>query len=134
MPSSSATAFPYCGVWGRVWASPGHLVLETEGLKRPVCQADTSPSPAGWKTSLPPSMKIPTCEFGLRTAVWGLFPDGQLLGRARRALPAAPAPGDLAYTPPSRIIATPGRLVHVAVEMNLRLQSVEYVVFDEADR
>lgn len=35
--------------------------------------------------------------------------------------------------PPS-IIATPGRLVHVAVEMNLKLQSVEYVVFDEADR
>lgn len=31
-------------------------------------------------------------------------------------------------------IATPGRLVHVAVEMNLKLQSVEYVVFDEADR
>ncbi|XP_026370701.2 ATP-dependent RNA helicase DDX54 [Ursus arctos] len=35
---------------------------------------------------------------------------------------------------PDIIIATPGRLVHVAVEMNLRLQSVEYVVFDEADR
>lgn len=35
---------------------------------------------------------------------------------------------------PHRIIATPGRLVHVAVEMNLKLQSVEYVVFDEADR
>nr|XP_045743552.1 ATP-dependent RNA helicase DDX54 isoform X2 [Mirounga angustirostris] len=35
---------------------------------------------------------------------------------------------------PDIIIATPGRLVHVAVEMNLKLQSVEYVVFDEADR
>lgn len=35
---------------------------------------------------------------------------------------------------PHRIIATPGRLVHVAVEMNLKLHSVEYVVFDEADR
>uniref|UniRef100_A0A8C9KTA3 RNA helicase n=1 Tax=Panthera tigris altaica TaxID=74533 RepID=A0A8C9KTA3_PANTA len=35
---------------------------------------------------------------------------------------------------PDVIIATPGRLVHVAVEMNLKLQSVEYVVFDEADR
>ena len=33
-----------------------------------------------------------------------------------------------------RIIATPGRLMHILVEMNLRLQSVEYVVFDEADR
>ncbi|XP_004753336.1 ATP-dependent RNA helicase DDX54 isoform X1 [Mustela putorius furo] len=35
---------------------------------------------------------------------------------------------------PDIIIATPGRLVHVAVEMNLKLQSIEYVVFDEADR
>uniref|UniRef100_A0A670ZWC6 ATP-dependent RNA helicase DDX54 n=1 Tax=Pseudonaja textilis TaxID=8673 RepID=A0A670ZWC6_PSETE len=33
-----------------------------------------------------------------------------------------------------RIIATPGRLMHVAVEMKLKLHSVEYVVFDEADR
>lgn len=33
---------------------------------------------------------------------------------------------DLAGTTTSRIIATPGRLVHVAVEMNLKLQSVEY--------
>ncbi|XP_020833758.1 ATP-dependent RNA helicase DDX54 [Phascolarctos cinereus] len=35
---------------------------------------------------------------------------------------------------PDIIIATPGRLVHVAVEMNLKLQSVQYAVFDEADR
>ncbi|XP_019394878.1 PREDICTED: ATP-dependent RNA helicase DDX54 isoform X2 [Crocodylus porosus] len=35
---------------------------------------------------------------------------------------------------PDIIIATPGRLMHVAVEMNLKLQSVEYAVFDEADR
>uniref|UniRef100_A0A8C3VFK4 ATP-dependent RNA helicase DDX54 n=1 Tax=Catharus ustulatus TaxID=91951 RepID=A0A8C3VFK4_CATUS len=33
-----------------------------------------------------------------------------------------------------KIIATPGRLVHVAVEMKLKLHTVEYVVFDEADR
>ena len=33
-----------------------------------------------------------------------------------------------------RIIATPGRLLHLAVEMNLDLSSVQYVVFDEADR
>jgi len=32
------------------------------------------------------------------------------------------------------IIATPGRLMHILLEMNLKLQSVEYVVFDEADR
>lgn len=35
---------------------------------------------------------------------------------------------------PDIIIATPGRLVHVAMEMKLKLHSVEYVVFDEADR
>ncbi|XP_016318444.1 ATP-dependent RNA helicase DDX54 [Sinocyclocheilus anshuiensis] len=32
------------------------------------------------------------------------------------------------------IIGTPGRLMHVIQEMNLKLQAVEYVVFDEADR
>ncbi|XP_078083148.1 ATP-dependent RNA helicase DDX54 [Mustelus asterias] len=35
---------------------------------------------------------------------------------------------------PDIIIGTPGRLMHVAVEMNLKLYNVEYVVFDEADR
>lgn len=35
---------------------------------------------------------------------------------------------------PDIIIATPGRLMHVCVEMNLKLTSVEYVVYDEADR
>lgn len=34
----------------------------------------------------------------------------------------------------SSIIATPGRLLHLAIEMNLDLRSVQYVVFDEADR
>lgn len=33
-----------------------------------------------------------------------------------------------------RIIATPGRLLHLIVEANLDLRSVQYVVFDEADR
>lgn len=32
------------------------------------------------------------------------------------------------------LIATPGRLLHVSVEMNLRLSHVQYIVFDEADR
>jgi len=32
------------------------------------------------------------------------------------------------------IIATPGRFMHVVVEMNLQLSSMEYAVFDEADR
>merc|ERR1719210_2430920 len=35
---------------------------------------------------------------------------------------------------PDIIIATPGRFVHLCVEMGLRLASIEYVVFDEADR
>lgn len=33
-----------------------------------------------------------------------------------------------------RIVATPGRFLHVMMEMDLKLASVEYVVFDEADR
>jgi len=35
---------------------------------------------------------------------------------------------------PDIIIATPGRLLHLVVEMELRLTSLQYVVFDEADR
>ena len=32
------------------------------------------------------------------------------------------------------IVATPGRFLHVMMEMDLKLTAVEYVVFDEADR
>ncbi|XP_064482457.1 ATP-dependent RNA helicase DDX54-like [Ornithodoros turicata] len=35
---------------------------------------------------------------------------------------------------PDIVIATPGRLLHLLLEMDLKLTSVEYVVFDEADR
>lgn len=35
---------------------------------------------------------------------------------------------------PDIIIATPGRFIHLSVEMELKLATVEYVVFDEADR
>ena len=35
---------------------------------------------------------------------------------------------------PDAIIATPGRLLHLIIEMNLDLRSMEFVVFDEADR
>lgn len=35
---------------------------------------------------------------------------------------------------PDIIVATPGRFLHICVEMNLQLKNVEYVVFDEADR
>ena len=34
----------------------------------------------------------------------------------------------------SAVFPSPVRVVHVCVEMELRLDSVEYVVFDEADR
>jgi ATP-dependent RNA helicase DDX54/DBP10 len=44
-----------------------------------------------------------------------------------------PTPG-LMTSPLYSIIATPGRLLHLIVEMNLDLKSVQYVVFDEADR
>lgn len=40
----------------------------------------------------------------------------------------------LMATNPDVVIATPGRLLHLAVEMNLDLKAVQYVVFDEADR
>ncbi|XP_020602543.1 ATP-dependent RNA helicase DDX54-like [Orbicella faveolata] len=35
---------------------------------------------------------------------------------------------------PDIIVATPGRFLHVMMEMDLKLTAVEYVVFDEADR
>lgn len=41
---------------------------------------------------------------------------------------------DAIHGNPDIIVATPGRFLHVCVEMNLQLKNVEYVVFDEADR
>ena len=38
------------------------------------------------------------------------------------------------HSNPDVLFATPGRFVHLCLEMGLRLDSVEYVVFDEADR
>ncbi|GAB0096160.1 ATP-dependent RNA helicase [Sergentomyia squamirostris] len=38
------------------------------------------------------------------------------------------------HSHPDVIVATPGRFLHVCVEMNLKLSDVCYVVFDEADR
>nr|CAI5860208.1 unnamed protein product [Callosobruchus analis] len=35
---------------------------------------------------------------------------------------------------PDIIVATPGRFLHICVEMDLKLSSIDYVVFDEADR
>ncbi|KAG8232288.1 hypothetical protein J437_LFUL011229 [Ladona fulva] len=41
---------------------------------------------------------------------------------------------DALHGSPDIIVATPGRFLHVCVEMDLKLNSMEYVVFDEADR
>uniref|UniRef100_A0A1Q3EXV6 RNA helicase n=1 Tax=Culex tarsalis TaxID=7177 RepID=A0A1Q3EXV6_CULTA len=38
------------------------------------------------------------------------------------------------HTLPDIIVATPGRFLHLCVEMDLKLSSVKYCVFDEADR
>ncbi|XP_023245258.1 ATP-dependent RNA helicase DDX54 [Copidosoma floridanum] len=35
---------------------------------------------------------------------------------------------------PDIIVATPGRFLHILVEMNMNLNSIEFVIFDEADR
>jgi ATP-dependent RNA helicase DDX54/DBP10 len=38
------------------------------------------------------------------------------------------------HTFPDVVVATPGRFLHLCVEMDLKLTSIEYLVFDEADR
>ncbi|XP_055608776.1 ATP-dependent RNA helicase DDX54 [Uranotaenia lowii] len=38
------------------------------------------------------------------------------------------------HTLPDIIVATPGRFLHLCVEMDLKLSAVQYCVFDEADR
>ncbi|XP_034655882.1 ATP-dependent RNA helicase DDX54 isoform X1 [Drosophila subobscura] len=38
------------------------------------------------------------------------------------------------HTCPDVIVATPGRFLHLCVEMDLKLNSIDYVVMDEADR
>ena len=38
------------------------------------------------------------------------------------------------HSNPDIIIATPGRFLHLVVEMQLSLVTVQYVVFDEADQ
>lgn len=35
---------------------------------------------------------------------------------------------------PDILIATPGRFLHICIEMDLQLNNIEYIVFDEADR
>ncbi|KAG4302572.1 hypothetical protein PCK1_001156 [Pneumocystis canis] len=41
---------------------------------------------------------------------------------------------EIMSTNPDIIVATPGRFLHLKVEMDLNLKTIEYVVFDEADR
>ncbi|NXA37996.1 DDX54 helicase, partial [Eudromia elegans] len=94
-------------------------------------------------------LKAPSAQAGARALV--LSPTRELalqtmkftkeLGKFTRLKTALVLGGDkmedqfaALHENPDIIIATPGRLMHVAVEMNLKLQSVEYVVFDEADR
>ncbi len=36
--------------------------------------------------------------------------------------------------PFNSVVATPGRFLHLVLEMELKLSSIEYIVFDEADR
>ncbi len=55
---------------------------------------------------------------------WGLIVGGESLDEQFATIAANP----------DVIIATPGRLLHLIVEMSLDLRSVEYIVFDEADR
>lgn len=38
------------------------------------------------------------------------------------------------HSTPDIIVATPGRFLHLCVEMSLKLPNIQYVVFDEADR
>ncbi|KAH8827988.1 P-loop containing nucleoside triphosphate hydrolase protein [Flagelloscypha sp. PMI_526] len=59
-----------------------------------------------------------------QTLRWGLVVGGESLDDQF----------DMISSNPDVIIATPGRLLHLAVEMNMDLKSVQYVVFDEADR
>lgn len=38
------------------------------------------------------------------------------------------------HSKPEVLVATPGRFLHLCVEMDLKLNDIEYIVFDEADR
>lgn len=38
------------------------------------------------------------------------------------------------HSAPDIVVATPGRFLHLCVEMSLKLPNIQYVVFDEADR
>ncbi|EUB61072.1 ATP-dependent RNA helicase DDX54 [Echinococcus granulosus] len=64
----------------------------------------------------------PTRELAMQTLAFT-----KDIGRFTNLVAAVIVGGD-------KIIATPGRLLHVIMEMDLTLKSVDYVVFDEGDR
>ncbi|KAG9316644.1 P-loop containing nucleoside triphosphate hydrolase protein [Chiua virens] len=59
-----------------------------------------------------------------QTLRWGLIVGGEAMDEQFEMISGNP----------DVIIATPGRLLHLIVEMSLSLASVQYIVFDEADR
>lgn len=78
----------------------------------------------------------PTRELALQT-----FRFTKLLGKYCDFRAAVILGGDkmesqfeIMHENPDIIIATPGRFLHICIEMNFKLSSIEYVVFDEADR
>ncbi|XP_012271422.1 ATP-dependent RNA helicase DDX54 [Orussus abietinus] len=78
----------------------------------------------------------PTRELALQTLKFI-----KEIGRFTELKPAVILGGDsmdnqfsIIHGNPDIIVATPGRFLHLCVEMELRLNSIEYVVFDEADR
>jgi len=78
----------------------------------------------------------PTRELALQT-----FRFTKHLGKQQNLKAAVILGGDkiedqfeVIHENPDIIIATPGRFLHICIEMNLKLSTIEYVVFDEADR
>ncbi len=82
----------------------------------------------GWKGDRGATKEVTDSAAGgeaAREAIrWGLVVGGESLDEQFA----------LIASNPDIIIATPGRLLHLIVEMNLDLSAVNYVVFDEADR
>ncbi|VDL96199.1 unnamed protein product [Schistocephalus solidus] len=64
----------------------------------------------------------PTRELAMQTLAFT-----RELGKFTNLVTAVIVGGD-------KIIATPGRLLHIVMEMNIQLKSIDYVVFDEGDR
>ncbi|UJR31146.1 hypothetical protein I4U23_018653 [Adineta vaga] len=78
----------------------------------------------------------PTRELALQTLKFT-----QQLGKLTDLIPTAILGGERIeeqfsnlHAHPDIIIATPGRFMHLCIEMDLKLNDVKYVVFDEADR